>query len=133
MNAKYPSFVNEPAPEPDYDCRELRANGYNLRVRCNKNNPDCQRFIEDKKRTSDVKIIELDSSVNNGYKNMIDIWTKKSMVTLEETFQKMEDELAQYNKNYSDKKFLAGKYPPPQYDPELFRKFRDWQQEKLKI
>lgn len=49
------------------------------------------------------------------------------MTTLEETFQKMEKELEQLNKDFS-----AGKNPPrPQYDPKLFREFRDWQQDRL--
>lgn len=78
MNDKYPSFVSGSAPEPDYDCRELKASDYTLRARCNKNNPDCQRLIEnERKENYDVKIIELDSTVNKDNKNMVDVWTKK--------------------------------------------------------
>ena len=80
MNDKYPSFINEPTPEPDYDCTELKANDYTLRVRCNKNNPDCQRFIDDeKKKGFDIKIVELDRLVSKNNKNMIDIWINKRL------------------------------------------------------
>jgi len=84
MNNKYPSFAGGPIPEPDYDCRELKASDYVLRARCNKTNPDCQKLIEDKKQENyDVKVVELDP-VQHG-NDMVDIWIKKHS-----TFSKIE-------------------------------------------
>jgi hypothetical protein len=45
----------------------------------------------------------------------------------EALYLSMEQELAAYNRA-----LRAGKKPPmPQYDPEEFRAFRDWQQDRL--
>ena len=79
MNNKYPSFVNSPVPMPDYDCKELEVNNYQLSARCNKTNPDCEKFLQDKKSEGvEIKTIELDESLNKDNKNMIDIWIKKT-------------------------------------------------------
>lgn len=76
MNKDYPSFVNEPTPEPDYDCRKLKVAGYILRARCNKNNPDCEKYIEKLRQENDsVKIEELDT-VQYG-NDMVDVWVRK--------------------------------------------------------
>ena len=79
MNNKYPSFASGPIPEPEYDCTELKTSNYTLRARCNKNNPDCQRIIEDEKKSADIKIVDLDASTNEDNKNMIDVWIKKHL------------------------------------------------------
>jgi len=77
---KYKSFVNISPPTPDYDCRDLLAMGYIYRARCNKNNPDCKKFIKDKKKEGClIKIIKLNEKQNLDNKNMIDIWIKKEM------------------------------------------------------
>ena len=74
--SKYPSFVNEPAPQPDYDCRELKASDFVLKARCNKNNPDCQQYIEDERNENyDVKIVGLDTDKHG--KDMIDVWVRR--------------------------------------------------------
>ncbi len=75
MTQNYPSFAGGDIPEPYYDRKELEADGFVLKVRCNKTNPDCQKFISD--REGEVKIIDLDPAVNQDYKNMVDIWVKK--------------------------------------------------------
>jgi hypothetical protein len=77
MIQKYPTF-NSTKFQPDYDCNDLKDNGFQLKTRCNKNNPDCQKFIKDKKEEGlTIKIVDLDSSLNQDHKNMIDIWVKK--------------------------------------------------------
>lgn len=73
MNNKYPSFAGGLVPEPDYDCRELRASNFLLKCRCNKNNPNCQKFIEDEKQINyNIKVIELDANQHGN--DMVDIW-----------------------------------------------------------
>jgi hypothetical protein len=76
---KYPSFTKSTNYQPDYDCKELEVSGYKLKVSCNKNNPECQQFInEEKNKGFDVKIIDLDPVVNQDNKNKIDIWVKEN-------------------------------------------------------
>lgn len=76
MNKDYQSFINGSAPEPEYDCRELYAGDYVLRARCNKTNPDCEKYLNAlKTESADIKIKELDV-VQHG-KDMIDIWVRK--------------------------------------------------------
>lgn len=78
MTNKYKSFINGSPPKPYYDTRELKKNSYTLRARCNKNNLDCQKLIDDEKKNgSNIKTTALDSSISTDYKNMIDIWVKK--------------------------------------------------------
>jgi len=76
MNDKYPSLINTTPLEPDYDCRELKGGNFSLRARCNKNNPDCQKLIEELKKQNDkVEIIALDHMLDG--KNMVDVWIRK--------------------------------------------------------
>lgn len=79
MSETYPSFAGSPTPDPEYDCKDLRARGYRLRVRCDKNNPDCQKFIADQERASNVvKIVALDQ-YEDGH-NKIDIWIREKII-----------------------------------------------------
>ena len=76
MNKNYPSFASGPIPDPDYDYRELKADGYILKGRCNRTNPDCQKYIKTLEQKNDsVKIIKLNITQHGN--NMIDIWIKK--------------------------------------------------------
>lgn len=76
---KYLSFTNTSSDiQIYYECKELKNNNFELKARVNKNNPDCQNFIKDKEKEGFiVKIIDLDPSVDQKYKNMVDIWIKK--------------------------------------------------------
>jgi len=76
---QYQSFVNQPALQPDYNCKNLEADGFKLKARCNKNNPDCQKFISDKEGEGfKIKTIDLDPAINQDYKNMVDVWVKEN-------------------------------------------------------
>jgi hypothetical protein len=76
MSDRYKSFVNDLTPEPDYDCSDLRASGYELRVECNKNNSDCIKFLDDRKKEGHaVKIVDLDTAKHGN--DMVHIWVKE--------------------------------------------------------
>jgi len=78
MNNKYLSFVYTSKPKIDYDCEELESSGFRMKARLNKDNPDCQSFINDEMdKGADVKIIKLDSSPDKDNKNIVDIWIKE--------------------------------------------------------
>ena len=79
MSETYPSFAGSSTPDPEYDCRDLRTDGYRLRVRCDKNNPDCQKFIADQEKVgSIVRTMALDQ-YEDGH-NKIDIWTREKII-----------------------------------------------------
>ena len=72
---EYQSFTNSELPAIDYDCQNLQTRGFLLKVRCNKQNPDCQAFIKKQKNKGHlVEVVELDASKH--VNDMVDIWRK---------------------------------------------------------
>ena len=78
MDNNYPSFVQGQPPQPTYDTQALEVEGYSHKARCNKDNPDCQQFIQDKQNEGfSVQTIELDNSMHPDGNHMTDIWVKE--------------------------------------------------------
>lgn len=77
----YKSFVGAPRKNPEYDCEDLVADGYVLKVSCDKKNPDCAAYVADKtKEGCLVRVVELKSA--NGRRIVCDIWIKdKSIIS----------------------------------------------------
>lgn len=61
----------------DYDTQELSARGFKLKVRCNKTNPDFEKYVTDKENGGDlVEVISIDP-IRFG-NDMVDVWVKEN-------------------------------------------------------
>lgn len=77
MNKEYESFVNGELPEIDYKYQHLLDDHFRLIARCNVNNPDCEKLVDNEKAKGyTIKIIELDEESNPENKNKIDVWRR---------------------------------------------------------
>ncbi|MDD3734961.1 MAG: hypothetical protein PHO31_00585 [Candidatus Pacebacteria bacterium] len=71
--SKYKSFVNWDIPQEfDYDIDKLKEDGYEIKGRFNKTNPDFKEYCKDLKNGGeDIKIIALGED-----NNRVDVWIK---------------------------------------------------------
>ncbi len=67
MNNEYPSFISDPQLGfVEYPCAHLHEQGYKLKVSCNINNPDCVKYINDRKNEGhDVVVIKKNPNDDN--------------------------------------------------------------------
>lgn len=74
MYNDYPSFVNDPnIGFIEYPCEKLHDDGYKLKVSCNINNPDCMKYINDRKSEGcDIKVIK--RNTNDEKDPVVHLW-----------------------------------------------------------
>jgi hypothetical protein len=75
----YKSFAPSHRETPEYDHQHLVSDGYVLKVSCDKENPDCEAYIADKKKEGCfVEIVE--HTPKNSRRVFCDIWVKDNNI-----------------------------------------------------
>ena len=69
------SVIGVSQKKPMYDCADLVASGYELKVAIYLDNPDLPAYIEEKEKGGrEIKLVELKS--DKDAKSVIDVWVK---------------------------------------------------------